>query len=108
MQSVVGATGGMSVVVTPSYYNVTGSGLTTTVTFTATPTGGTPAYTYAWVQISGDPSITITSAATAATQFSYTLLAADYVIGTFACTVTDSGSLMATSNTVTVTFQGIF
>lgn len=98
----------MSAVVTPSFYNVTGSGLTTTVPFTATPTGGTPAYTYAWVQISGDPSIVITSPATATTQFSYTLLAADYVVGTFACQVMDSLSLVATSNSVNVSFQGIF
>jgi hypothetical protein len=108
MQSVVGATGGMSVVVTPSYYNVTGSGVTTTASFTAHPTGGTPAYTYAWSQVSGDSSIVINTPAVASTSFSYTLVAADYVVGTFACKVTDSHSLMATSNTVTVTFQGIF
>lgn len=98
----------MTVVVTPSYYNIIGNGSQTTVSFTATPSGGTAPYTYAWGQISGDPSIAIDTPSVDNTTFTANVTASDYIVGTFSCQVTDSGALMATSNTVNVSFQGIF
>lgn len=107
-QSVIGGSGGMTVVVSPSFNNVVGNGSQTTAPFTATPTGGTGPYTYAWSQVSGDLSITIGSPTSATTQFSATITSSDYIVGTFVCQVTDSGALVANSNTVNVAFQGIF
>lgn len=78
----------------------------TTDTTTATPTGGTGPFTYAWILIShtsGTPP-TITSAATAATEFTQTGLGlGDRESAVFRCTVTDSLLATATAD-VTATF----
>lgn len=63
----------------------------TTPSTTVTPTGGTPAYTYAWTWASGGTSITTTSPAAASTTFSATSLAdGETRSGVARCTITDS------------------
>ena len=57
---------------------------------TATASGGTAPYTYAWTKVSGD-SITIDSASAATTTFRATSVAAGEMrTATFRCTATDS------------------
>lgn len=74
----------------------------TTTQCQAIPIGGTPPFTYLWSQVSGDAGIVITSSTAAATTFK-TFVAAGTVNGIFHCVITDSLSVAATTNSVTVT-----
>lgn len=85
--------------------NVHIGGGTTTVTSdatTATPSGGTAPYTYAWSQTGGD-SMTITSPTAASTTFSKSVPDAVGYEGYFVCVVTDNVGQVAATNTVTCT-----
>ncbi len=69
-------------------------------------TGGVAAFTYAWVKLSDDGLgiWTIVSPTSAATQFSCDSIGADNGANAiFQCTVTDSTSAVAVTNTVSVT-----
>ena len=90
---------------TPGTTSKTGSaGTVTTDTITAAATGGTPGYTYAWTKVSGD-SITVVSAATAATTFQATsVTTGETRTAIFRCTATDAAAATATVDvTVTIT-----
>ena len=79
-----------------------------TPSVTATPGGGTPAYTYLWTWVSGPTggTITIDSSTSASTTCSATGLALDEVrYGVIKCTVTDSGSNAADSPEVSVSIS---
>lgn len=67
----------------------------TTNSVTVTPSGGTGPYTYAWTRISGSPTLSATSPATATTAFRGYLYEFQIKSATFRCTVTDS--LLATA-----------
>lgn len=76
----------------------------TTGPATASASGGSGSYTYAWVKLGGD-TINIDSPGTASTTFSASGLAfEDSRVATFACNVTDTSTgHVAQSNAVTVT-----
>jgi hypothetical protein len=65
-----------------------GSGLVTTASVTVSPTGGTPAYTYAWTLASGN--FTILTPTAAATTFRASVAIGETVEDIATCTVTDS------------------
>lgn len=96
----------MSVVAAPSFVEALGSGSISTNSTTATVTGGTPPYTYAWSYNGGDPTVTIDSPALATTSFSGSVIGGDLLISYFVCDVTDSGALGARSNQVVAQIQG--
>ena len=81
----------LSILISPdySYTSRTGAGAISSGTVTGTALGGTSPYTYAWAYVSGN-SYTISSAATASTQFSTSLSGGFYKSGTYRCTVTDN------------------
>lgn len=68
---------------------------------TATPTGGTAPYTYAWSFVGGDP-MTVTSPTNASTTFRFGLGPSDARSATYRCTVTDKNGLTA-QDTVSIT-----
>lgn len=74
----------------------------------ATPVGGTPAYTYAWVQVGSSAyTWTIGASTSATTDFTATSIPLGAVAtATFQVTVTDSGGSTATA-TVTATARNI-
>lgn len=74
-----------------------GVGTQTTNAVTATPSGGTGPYTYAWTYVSGD-TFTVNSPAAASTTFSRSLAVDDTFAGEYRVTVTDS--LAATASAV--------
>ncbi len=87
-----------------------GTGVATTVTVTATPSGGTAPYTYLWTleDIVGSGSPTIDSTTTAATSFSITGIATDeFCTATARCTAKDA-DLFSASATCAVSFYGGF
>lgn len=71
---------------------------------TATPSGGTPPYTYAWTQFDGG-SFQINSPSSATTSFATAglLNSGSSRTGRFLCTVTDSGNPQQTAQTNLVT-----
>lgn len=77
----------------------------TTQAATATPTGGTPPYTYAWSRVSGDTSISITSPTSASTTFSRFVAAETTYSAVFQCVATDALGVSQT-DTVTVSITG--
>ena len=79
------------------YKSRSGPGAITSNIDTATASGGTGPYTYAWTYVSGS-SFTITAPSTAATAFSTTLTASQYKNGTYRCTATDSLGATAAAN----------
>jgi hypothetical protein len=82
-------------------YGFSNTGTITTNTVTATPSGGTGPYTYAWTLISHDGPVnpTATSAATAATAFTQTAVGPGEIYSAvFRCTVTDSLAATATAD----------
>ena len=104
-QALKGTNGGFSVSASPAYVLARGSGTVATDPITATPSGGTPGYTYAWVYSGGDGSVTPVSPTSATTTFNATVASGDDKIAYYTCNVTDSASNMASSNTVTVEIQ---
>lgn len=74
--------------------SATGSGKVniTTNSVTATPSGGTGPYTYAWTYVSGD-AVTVLSPTAASTQFRSNISAG----GVYRCTITDSLAATATA-----------
>lgn len=79
----------------------------TTPTTTAVGAGGSGSYTYAWARISGDSSITATSAATAATAFTATLAPDVIARAVFRVTATDTGTGATTTFDVNVTIHHV-
>jgi hypothetical protein len=75
---------------------------------TATVTGGSGTFSYAWSQVDGDPGITITVPNGATTTFSAIMFPGATKSGQFICTVTDTvtGQAVA-SNEVTVTLERV-
>lgn len=94
----------LSVTASPTYLSkskfdhVGGTLTVSTAACTATAAGGTlSGYAYAWTWLSGGSGMTINSASSAATTFSGTSMTqSDSRSGTARCTVTDSGSHVAT------------
>ena len=68
---------------------------------TATPTGGTAPYTYAWTKVSGD-TMTVTNSTSASTAFRASVGPGDSRSATYRCTVTDKNGLSA-QDTVSIT-----
>ena len=86
------------------YWNGT-TGTIDTPAQTCTVTGGTPAYTYSWVFISGDI-ITAVTPTGSSTVFRATLMASpEFRSAVFNCTVTDSLSQVIDSNTIDVQIE---
>jgi hypothetical protein len=86
-----------------------GNAVAITDTTTATPTGGTSPYTYAWQYVSGDTA-TVTSASSAATTFSRSVFMSPgdptvELSGVYRCQVTDNNSTVVFTNNVTVDTQ---
>jgi hypothetical protein len=77
------------------------SGLVTSATVTATPTGGTAPYTYAWSRISGFSGMSINTPTLATTEFFATLT--DQEISNFVCTITDTNGNVTVTPAVEVT-----
>lgn len=77
--------------------------LTTSPNSVATPSGGTPGYTYSWTRISGSTAITAGSPTSASTSFSGTVPVNSVISAVFRVTVTDSVGATATAD-VTVSF----
>lgn len=75
--------------------------LITSSTATATPTGGTAPYTYAWTKVSGD-TMTATNPTSASTAFRLGVGPGDVKTATYRCTVTDKNGLTA-QDTVSIT-----
>ena len=104
-QALKGTFGGLSVNASPGYVYATGSGTVATGSITATPSGGTPAYTYNWVFMGGDNSITPVSVHSATSTFIGTVRSGDDKVAYYQCNVTDSAAHMASSNQVTIEIQ---
>ena len=98
---------GFAAVVTPNgasaYYSGTGAGAVVTGSVTCNPMGGTPPYTYSWINGIGDPEILATNnnsqsttfyAAPPPSTFSY--------VAYYYCQVTDSTMATANSNLIPV------
>lgn len=85
----------MSATATPApvFGSTLGTGVATTDPTTATPTGGTPPYSYAWQLVSYDAGVppTADSSNSATTTFTQTgIVVGDGLSATFRCLVTDS------------------
>lgn len=74
----------------------------TSDTVTAAGSEGQAPYTYAWARVSGDATITATSAATAATAFAASVGRNATKTAVFQCTVTDNLGKQAVSAPVNV------
>lgn len=81
------------------------SGVVTSSTVTATPTGGTGPYTYLWAWVSGDIGITINSPTSAGTDFTATVGGASPKFATYTVTVTDANGATAVSEPVYVQLE---
>ncbi len=83
--------------------------LTTSPNSVATPSGGTPGYTYSWTRISGSTAITAGSPTSASTSFSGTVPVSGAISAVFRVTVTDSVGATATADvTVSLTYDSGF
>lgn len=79
------------------------SGTVVSHAHTASASGGTAPYTYAWSYVSGDADMTPTAPALATTAFSATVFDNYTMVTTFKCTVSDSAGQVADTNTIEVT-----
>lgn len=97
----------LAVSISPSslYTTRVGAGTVVSAPATATASGGSGGYTYAWTYVSGN-SFSVTSPTSASTTFSTSLLAAQYKLGVYRCTVTDSLSNTAHAD-ITIEFEAI-
>ena len=75
---------------------------TCTPSITATPSGGTPGYSYLWERVSGD-TFTVSGSTTATATFSHSKVVVGMWSGVYRCKVTDSLSTVVYSGNVTVT-----
>ena len=85
------------------YTSRAGAGSSISSADTATATGGSTPYTYAWTRVSGS-SYTINSPTSAATTFTTTLAPSGYKTGVYRCTVTDSLGAIAMAD-ATIEFE---
>lgn len=89
-----GAAGGLTVDASPidavGWGNSPADVLVTTNLVTATASGGTAPYSYAWAQIDGVEVWGITAATSAASRFNVTVTAGGVETATFECTVSDA------------------
>lgn len=92
---------GLSVSLAPTSLNKTGgTSSLTTASVTATPSGGSSPYTYAWTKLSGD-SITCNSPSAATTTFTANAMTSGETrVATFRFTVTDNDTVTATADIV--------
>ena len=67
---------------------------------TASPSGGTPGYTYSWARVSGSTDITASAPTSESTNFSATVPVSTTLQATFRVTVTDSLGATATRDVV--------
>lgn len=98
-----GGGGSFSVTISPGTASglVVSDALNVTVTsnsVTATPSGGTGPYTYAWTRFSGDSAVSANSPSSATTTFSAIVPKWDSREATMRVTVTDSLSATATAD----------
>lgn len=90
------AAGGMSLTVTASPASAVGSGANaspiavTSAVVTASASGGTGPYTYAWTELTMGTAIEALSPSSAATQFRATVAAGESEFADFRCTATDA------------------
>ena len=77
-----------------------------TVAAVATPTGGTPTFTYAWTRVSGDTGFTINSPSSASTTFSRFVADEVTYSAVFQCAATDALGVTRT-DTVSVSITGV-
>ena len=77
-----------------------------TVASVATPTGGTPPFTYAWTRVSGDTGFTITSPSSSSTTFSRFISDEVTYAAVFQCVATDALGI-SRSDTVSVSITGV-
>lgn len=82
-----------------------GNGPFTTGAITATPAGGVTPHTYAWARVSGDASISISSATVAAPTWSASGTAPETKSAVWRCTVTDAAGVAVVSSNVTITVE---
>ncbi|MEL7445567.1 MAG: hypothetical protein AAGK02_07115 [Pseudomonadota bacterium] len=85
------ASGGVTVSMSPTFAHddISGAGTGTTNSVTASATGGTGPYTYAWSKVSGD-TFTVNGPSAASTSFSATVSAGETKSAVYKVTATDS------------------
>jgi hypothetical protein len=97
--------GGLEGLGTQTFISTTGTGSTTSASFTATPLGGTAPYTYAWSYVAGPIGIAINSPTSASSTATATLGIGDIIRGFVACTITDNAGTIVETNQITIQFQ---
>jgi hypothetical protein len=101
------ASGGLTVSISPTSLNTDFAGTPiTSAGATATPSGGTATYSYAWTKVSGD-TVTINSPTSATTTFTAAVIAGHSKAATYRCTVTDStaGTPLVAYADIPLTFE---
>ncbi len=95
-----------SVSLSPSYLYTSGAGTPlTSAVVTATPSGGTGPFTYAWTRLSGSASVTATAPTSPSTAFGSGALGVSSArTADWRCTVTDSLAA-TTSADITTDFE---
>ena len=110
LKTAPGSTPTLSASATPTSISGYSSGYGTCQSFepaVASVSGGSPAYTYLWSKVSGDPDITIQSPTSYYTYFTALLTSGDSATTVFKCTVTDAASTVVDTNTITVTLVSL-
>ena len=99
----------LTALVSPSSLSVVGATASeTTGAATAVALGGSGSYTYAWVWLSGGTGITINSASANSTTFTASSLTSGQTLtGVAKCTVTDTSTLLTSSDSVNVSIERV-
>lgn len=105
LSNLYGKSNALSITISPSSLNTTrfGAGSITSAAATGSAAGGAGGYTYAWSYISGSI-YTRNTSSSASTTFTTNLVAEQYKVGVYRCTVTDSLGATAFAN-ITVDFE---
>lgn len=92
--------------VTASPTDLDGAGWATTDVTTATPSGGTPPYSYQWVHVGGTGYVKANTDTSDSTSFYWDgPWGGPPKFSRYVCVVTDAASQTATSNIVTIDFD---